>query len=408
MSKVLVIGGGAAGMMAAYAAGMCGHEVTLLEQNEKLGKKIYITGKGRCNFTNASPLEEIMQAVVSNPKFLYSAFYTFSNDAVMDFFENQGMPYKIERGNRAFPVSDHASDVIRALERAMKEQDVRIRLHTQVRELLIEDDKATGVLLTDGDKIMADSLILATGGLSYPTTGSTGDGHTMAKNSGHKIVTPRPALVPLTTREEYILRMQGLSLKNVSLKIKDEKRVIYDAFGEMLFTHFGVSGPLVLSASSVLSRHFPREYQAYIDLKPALSEEVLNERLLREFSERPNQHIKAVFQQLLPAKMIPVMIELSQISMDKPVNAITKEERRRLVGLFKAFPFTITGTRGFKEAIITQGGVSVKDIDPATMESKRIKDLYLVGELLDLDALTGGYNLQIAWSTGYLAGISIK
>ena len=408
MSKVLVIGGGAAGMMAAYAAGMCGHEVTLLEQNEKLGKKIYITGKGRCNFTNASPLEEIMQAVVSNPKFLYSAFYTFSNDAVMDFFENQGMPYKIERGNRAFPVSDHASDVIRALERAMKEQDVRIRLHTQVRELLIEDDKATGVLLTDGGKIMADSLILATGGLSYPTTGSTGDGHTMAKNSGHKIVTPRPALVPLTTKEEYILRMQGLSLKNVSLKIKDEKRVIYDAFGEMLFTHFGVSGPLVLSASSVLSRHFPREYQAYIDLKPALSEEVLNERLLREFSERPNQHIKAVFQQLLPAKMIPVMIELSQISMDKPVNAITKEKRRRLVGLFKAFPFTITGTRGFKEAIITQGGVSVKDIDPATMESKRIKDLYLVGELLDLDALTGGYNLQIAWSTGYLAGISIK
>lgn len=408
MSKVLVIGGGAAGMMAAYAAGMCGHEVTLLEQNEKLGKKIYITGKGRCNFTNASPLEEIMQAVVSNPKFLYSAFYTFSNDAVMDFFENQGMPYKIERGNRAFPVSDHASDVIRALERAMKEQDVRIRLHTQVRELLIEDDKATGVLLTDGGKIMADSLILATGGLSYPTTGSTGDGHTMAKNSGHKIVTPRPALVPLTTKEEYILRMQGLSLKNVSLKIKDEKRVIYDAFGEMLFTHFGVSGPLVLSASSVLSRHFPREYQAYIDLKPALSEEVLNERLLREFSERPNQHIKAVFQQLLPAKMIPVMIELSQISMDKPVNAITKEERRRLVGLFKAFPFTITGTRGFKEAIITQGGVSVKDIDSATMESKRIKDLYLVGELLDLDALTGGYNLQIAWSTGYLAGISIK
>lgn len=408
MSKVLVIGGGAAGMMAAYAAGMCGHEVTLLEQNEKLGKKIYITGKGRCNFTNASPLEEIMQAVVSNPKFLYSAFYTFSNDAVMDFFENQGMPYKIERGNRAFPVSDHASDVIRALERAMKEQDVRIRLHTQVRELLIEDDKATGVLLTDGGKIMADSLILATGGLSYPTTGSTGDGHTMAKNSGHKIVTPRPALVPLTTKEEYILRMQGLSLKNVSLKIKDEKRVIYDAFGEMLFTHFGVSGPLILSASSVLSRHFPREYQAYINLKPALSEEVLNERLLREFSERPNQHIKAVFQQLLPAKMIPVMIELSQISMDKPVNAITKEERRRLVGLFKAFPFTITGTRGFKEAIITQGGVSVKDIDPATMESKRIKDLYLVGELLDLDALTGGYNLQIAWSTGYLAGISIK
>ncbi len=408
MSKVLVIGGGAAGMMAAYAAGLCGHEVTLLEQNEKLGKKIYITGKGRCNFTNASPLDEIMQAVVSNPKFLYSAFYTFSNDAVMDFFESQGMPYKIERGNRAFPVSDHASDVIRALEKAMKEQGVRIRLHTRVRELLVAEDKVLGVLLEDGSKIMADSVILATGGLSYPTTGSTGQGHAMAKNCGHKVVTPRPALVPLTTKEEYILRMQGLSLKNVSLKIKDGKKIVYDAFGEMLFTHFGVSGPLVLSASSTLSRHFPGEYQAYIDLKPALSEEVLNERLLREFSERPNQHIKAVFQQLLPAKMIPVMIELSQISMDKPVNAITKEERRRLVGLLKAFPFTITGTRGFKEAIITQGGVSVKDVDPATMESKRIQDLYLVGELLDLDALTGGYNLQIAWSTGYLAGISIK
>ena len=408
MSKVLVIGGGAAGMMAAYMAGMCGHEVTLLEQNEKLGKKIYITGKGRCNFTNASPLEEIMQAVVSNPKFLYSAFYTFSNDAVMDFFENQGMPYKIERGNRAFPVSDHASDVIRALERAMKEQDVRIRLHTQVRELLIEDDKATGVLLTDGGKIMADSLILATGGLSYPTTGSTGDGHTMAKNSGHKIVTPRPALVPLTTKEEYILRMQGLSLKNVSLKIKDEKRVIYDAFGEMLFTHFGVSGPLVLSASSVLSRHFPREYQAYIDLKPALSEEVLNERLLREFSERPNQHIKAVFQQLLPAKMIPVMIELSGIKPEKKINEITKEERRRLVNCIKHFPMTLTGLRDYNEAIITRGGVAVKNIDPSTMQSKFVKGLYFAGEVIDVDAYTGGFNLQIAWSTGYLAGSSVE
>ena len=408
MSKVLVIGGGAAGMMAAYAAGMCGHEVTLLEQNEKLGKKIYITGKGRCNFTNASPLEEIMQAVVSNPKFLYSAFYTFSNDAVMDFFENQGMPYKIERGNRAFPVSDHASDVIRALERAMKEQNVRIRLYTQVRELLIEDDKATGVLLTDGGKIMADSLILATGGLSYPTTGSTGDGHTMAKNSGHKIVTPRPALVPLTTKEEYILRMQGLSLKNVSLKIKDEKRVIYDAFGEMLFTHFGVSGPLVLSASSVLSRHFPREYQAYIDLKPALSKEQLDARILRDFDEAKNKQFKNALNHLFPAKLIPVMIKRSGIDPEKQVNEVTAEERKRLVDLTKAFTVTLTGLRGYNEAIVTQGGVNVKEVNPSTMESKKLKGLYFAGEVLDLDGVTGGFNLQIAWSTGMLAGRSAE
>ena len=405
MSKVLVIGGGAAGMMAAYAAGMCGHEVTLLEQNEKLGKKIYITGKGRCNFTNASPLEEIMQAVVSNPKFLYSAFYTFSNDAVMDFFENQGMPYKIERGNRAFPVSDHASDVIRALERAMKEQNVRIRLHTQVRELLIEDDKATGVLLTDGDKIMADSLILATGGLSYPTTGSTGDGHTMAKNSGHKIVTPRPALVPLTTKEEYILRMQGLSLKNVSLKIKDEKRVIYDAFGEMLFTHFGVSGPTILSASSYTAGIIKQKNLTLsIDLKPALTYEQLDERVLRDFEENKNKSFKNSLDKLLPKKIIPVVIMLTRISEDKKVNEITKEERKKLVDTLKDFRMTLTGLRGFNEAIITQGGVNVKEINPSTMESKIVSNVFFAGEVLDVDAVTGGFNLQVAWSTGYAAG----
>lgn len=408
MSKVLVIGGGAAGMMAAYAAGMVGHNVTLLEQNEKLGKKIYITGKGRCNFTNASSLDEIMRQVVHNPKFLYSAFYTFSNDAVMDFFENEGMPYKVERGNRVFPVSDHSSDVIRTLERAMKKQGVVIKLHTQVKSLLVEQNKVCGVNLVDGTQVKADHVIVATGGLSYPTTGATGAGYEMAKASGHKMIPPTPALVPLTTKEEYILRMQGLSLKNVSLKIRDHNRVIYDAFGEMLFTHFGVSGPLVLTASSKLSGRFPHMFDATIDLKPALSEEQLHERILREFSARPNQQIKTVFQQLLPSKMVPIMIELSEIRAEKPVNEITREEREKIVGLLKAFPFTITGTRGFKEAIITQGGVSVKDIDPGTMASKKIDGLSFAGEVLDLDAMTGGYNLQIAWSTGYLAGISIK
>ena len=408
MSKVLVIGGGAAGMMAAYAAGMVGHKVTLLEQNEKLGKKIYITGKGRCNFTNASSLDEIMSQVVRNPKFLYSAFYTFSNDAVMDFFENEGMPYKVERGNRVFPVSDHSSDVIRTLERAMKKQGVVIKLHTQVKSLLVEQNKVCGVNLMDGTQMKADHVIVATGGLSYPTTGATGDGYTMAKASGHKMIPSTPALVPLTTKEEYILRMQGLSLKNVSLKIRDHNRVIYDAFGEMLFTHFGVSGPLVLTASSKLSGRFPHMFDATIDLKPALSQEQLHERILREFSARPNQQIKTVFQQLLPSKMVPIMIELSEIRAEKPVNEITREEREKIVGLLKAFPFTITGTRGFKEAIITQGGVSVKDIDPGTMASKKIDGLSFAGEVLDLDAMTGGYNLQIAWSTGYLAGISIK
>ncbi len=408
MSKVIVIGGGAAGMMAAISAADCGHKVLLLEKNEKLGKKIYITGKGRCNFTNASDMEEVMGAVVSNPKFLYSAFYTFTNDAVMDFFESNGMSYKIERGNRCFPVSDRSSDVIRTLEKVLREKGVDIRLHTVVKSLIIEDNKVKGVVVDNNKQLFADSVILATGGKSYTTTGSTGDGYIFAKKSGHRIVEPKPALVPLVTKESYITDMQGLSLKNVSLVIKNGKKMSYEGFGEMLFTHFGVSGPLVLSASSVLTRLLPGELAAWIDLKPALSREQIHERLLREFSEHPKAHIKAIYQGLLPSKMIPVMIELSQISENKPACEFTKEERERMVELLKAFPFTIIDARGFKEAIITQGGISVKDIDPSTMESKVVEDLYVVGEVLDLDAVTGGYNLQIAWSTGYLAGINIR
>lgn len=408
MSKVVVVGGGAAGMMAAYAASLFGNQVLLLEKNEKLGKKIYITGKGRCNFTNASDLETVLRAVVSHPKFLYSAFYTFSNEQVMDFFEENGMPYKVERGNRVFPASDHASDVIRTLEKVLKRNGVVIKLHTQVKEILADEKQICGVKTTDNTIYPAKKVIVATGGISYPTTGSTGDGYTFAKKMGHRVVDLRPGLVPLVTKESYIPRLQGLSLKNVKLVICSKQRVLYEDFGEMMFTHFGITGPLVLSASSVISKDLPKEHKAHIDLKPALSGRQLDERLLRIFQEHPKAHIKGVFQQLLPSKMIPVMIELSGVSEDKCVCEYKKEEREILINLLKEFPFTILSSRSFREAIITQGGVDVKQINPSTMESKIISGLYFAGEVLDLDAFTGGYNLQIAWSTGYLAGQSAK
>lgn len=407
MSKVIVVGGGAAGMMAAYAAAMVGHSVTLLEQNEKLGKKIYITGKGRCNFTNASDLDEIMKAVVTNPKFLYSAFYTFSNESVMDFFESNGMPYKVERGNRVFPLSDHSSDVIRTLERVLRGQGVEIHLHTKVKQILRDDERVTGVLLENGQVMSADNVVIATGGRSYVTTGSTGDGYGFAKDLGHKVVPQKPALVPLVVKEDYVIQMQGLSLKNVTLSIDMDKKCLYRGFGEMLFTHFGVSGPLVLSASSLLTKHLPGELQATIDLKPALTREQLDERLLREINEHPKGHIKGIFQQLVPSKMVFVMIFLSGISRDKYLCELTKEEREKIISLLKHFSFTIVAARGYNEAIITQGGVDVKQVDPSTMESKLVPGVYFAGEVLDLDAMTGGYNLQIAWSTGYLAGINV-
>lgn len=409
MSKVIVIGGGPAGMFAAYFAARSGHQVTLLEKNEKLGKKLYITGKGRCNVTNASDMETIFQNVVSNRKFLYSAFYACTNDMVMDFFKEQGLELKIERGNRVFPVSDHSSDVIAALKKALDKAGVKVLLHTTVKELLQEEDKVTGVLLSDGKKMMADKVVVATGGIAYPSTGSTGDGYEFAKKTGHRMVTPTPSLVPLHTKEAWVPELQGLSLKNVSVKIMDGKKVLFEDFGEMLFTHFGVSGPMILSASgSIRPDRFEKEPIMYINLKPALDEEQLDRRILREFEESMNKQFKNSINKLYPSKLIPVMIELSGIDPDKKVNEISKEERRRLLELTRALPVTITGLGEFKEAIITKGGVSVKDINPSTMESKLIKDLYFCGEVLDLDALTGGYNLQIAWSTGYLAGISIE
>lgn len=408
MSKVIVIGGGPAGMMAAYAASCQGHAVTVLEQNEKLGKKLFITGKGRCNITNAGDMDNLFANVMSNRKFLYSAFYTFDNEQVLSFFENQGLRTKVERGNRVFPLSDHSSDVIAALSRALKSQNVDIRLHTKVQSLLIRDEAACGVVLSDGKTVEADDVIVATGGISYPSTGSTGDGYRMAEESGHALVECTPSLVPFETKEDWVKDLQGLSLRNVTVSIYHGKKKLFEDFGEMLFTHFGVSGPLVLSASGMIKPvQFKQELCMYIDLKPALDAEQLDKRILREFDAAMNKQFKNVIGSLMPAKMIPVVIRLSGIDPDKTVNEVSREERQHLVQLLKRLPLTINGLRGWNEAIITKGGVSVKDINPSTMESKKVSHLFFCGEVLDLDALTGGYNLQIAWSTGYLAGISV-
>lgn len=399
-------------MMAAYAAAESGHAVTLLEQNEKLGKKLFITGKGRCNLTNASDMEQLFANVVSNRKFLYSAFYSYDNEQVISFFESHGMPTKTERGNRVFPVSDHSSDVIAALSAALREQHVEVFLHTKVKRLLLEkrdeEKRVTGVELADHTKMHADAVIVATGGISYPSTGATGDGYRMAEESGHKMVSPTPALVPMEMKEPWVRDLQGLSLRNVRMSVARGKKKLYEDFGEMLFTHFGVSGPLVLSASGCIpAKAFDQELSMTIDLKPALDVEQLDHRILREFDEMKNKQFKNSLGHLLPAKMIPVMIALSGIDPDTKVNEISREQRQNLLHLFKNMPLTITGLRDFKEAIITKGGVSVKDINPSTMESKLVQGLYFCGEVLDLDALTGGYNLQIAWSTGHLAGISV-
>lgn len=409
MSKVIVIGGGAAGMFAAIQAAKKGHQVVLLEKNEKLGKKIYITGKGRCNITNACDMEELFRNVMRNSKFLYSAFYACSNYQVMDFFESNGLPIKTERGERVFPKSDHSSDVIAVLQKVLKQQGAEIHLHSEVKRIRIEAEKVTGVYLMDGTFVAGEQVIVATGGCSYVTTGSTGDGYRFAKEAGHKVTKLSPALVPFEAEEAWIKELQGLSLKNVSIKIEKNGKVLYDEFGEMLFTHYGVSGPLILSASSAVNDYAGKmPLQMKIDLKPALEEEQLDKRILRDFEENQNRQFKNALSRLFPAKLTPVMINLSGISPEKKVNEITREERLHFVKMIKAFPLTLSGFRDFKEAIITRGGVSVKEVNPSTMESKLIKGLYFAGEVLDLDALTGGFNLQIAWSTGYLAGDSIE
>lgn len=402
--KVIVVGGGAAGMMAAFWAAKEGDDVILLEQNEKLGKKLFITGKGRCNVTNACGIEELLDHVVTNKEFLYSGFYSFSNEMVIELLEKLGCPMKIERGNRVFPLSDHSSDVIRALEQGLRQNGVEIRLNTKVKNILKDNGCAAGVRLAGGDTVKADKVIVATGGMSYPSTGSTGDGYRFARENGHHITELVPALVPLQTAGDICSRLQGLSLRNIKAVLTADGKKVYDEFGEMLFTHFGVSGPVILSASSHLKQYRGKKLELHIDWKPALSDEQLDHRILRDFQKVMNKEFKNSLDHLLPKKAIPVMIELSGILGHKKVNEITKEERRRLLSLMKDFTLTVTGARGFKEAIITQGGIDVKEIDPGTMESKKIKGLYFAGEVLDLDAVTGGFNLQIAWSTGYLAG----
>ena len=400
-------------MMAAVAAAEAGAAVTLLEKNEKLGKKIYITGKGRCNLTNAAPMREVQAQVVSNPRFLYSAFRAMTNEDVMQFFERAGCPLKTERGERVFPVSDHASDVIRALEREMQAKGVRIRLNAEVRDLLFsgeeETRRVTGVTLSNGDKLRADAVILATGGLSYPATGSTGDGYRFAEAAGMALTERHPSLVPLILKEqESCAAMQGLSLKNVTITLKDGKKKVYEGFGEALFTHFGMSGPLLLSASALVGPllRSKKELELRIDLKPALTEEQLEQRLLREFDENKNKSLKNLLPSLFPQSLIPEVLRQSGISGEKKVRDITKSERALLRQATKGLRFTATGLRGFNEAVVTKGGVSVREVSPNTMESKTAKGLYLAGEVLDLDAMTGGFNLQIAWSTGRLAGQS--
>ena len=405
--RVLVVGGGPAGMMAAIQAAKQGNTVTLLEQNEKLGKKLFITGKGRCNVTNDCDVTELFDSVVSNKKFLYSAFYSFSNQDVKDFFEEQGLRLKVERGRRVFPASDKSSDVIKALGNALKKLEVKIRLRTRVDQVLTENDIVCGVRLSDGECLNADKVILATGGVSYKSTGSDGSGLVMAEKLGHQVTKLRPGLVGMCTKEAWVRDMQGLTLKNVAVSIgkKQEKKPLYEDFGELLFTHYGVSGPMILSASSRLGDELEKEdLYIKIDLKPALSKEQLDSRILRDFEERKNADLSNAMVHLLPKSMIPVMLHVCGLDPAKKVNEVTRGEREQLVKGMKEFPLTINGLRDIQEAIITRGGVTVKEVDPSTMESKIVKNLYLAGEMLDLDALTGGYNLQIAWSTGYLAG----
>ena len=405
--RVLVVGGGPAGMMAAIQAAKQGNTVTLLEQNEKLGKKLFITGKGRCNVTNDCDVTELFDSVVSNKKFLYSAFYSFSNQDVKDFFEEQGLRLKVERGRRVFPASDKSSDVIKALGNALKKLEVKIRLRTRVDQVLTENDIVCGVRLSDGECLNADKVILATGGVSYKSTGSDGSGLVMAEKLGHQVTKLRPGLVGMCTKEAWVRDMQGLTLKNVAVSIgkKQGKKPLYEDFGELLFTHYGVSGPMILSASSRLGDELEKEdLYIKIDLKPALSKEQLDSRILRDFEERKNADLSNAMVHLLPKSMIPVMLHVCGLDPAKKVNEVTRGEREQLVKGMKEFPLTINGLRDIQEAIITRGGVTVKEVEPSTMESKIVKNLYLAGEMLDLDALTGGYNLQIAWSTGYLAG----
>ena len=404
--EIIVIGGGPAGMMAASTAGSRGLPVTLLEKNQKLGKKLYLTGKGRCNITNNADMEEFIANVPTNAKFLYSAFYTFTNQNLLTLLSQLGLKTKVERGNRVFPASDKSSDVIRALEKHLENNRVR-RLTGEADEITAENNQITGVRLKDGRVLPCSSIIVATGGISYPSTGSTGDGYRFAGKLGHTIIPPKPSLVPLETVEDWPKQAQGLSLRNCSITVVDQGgRKVFEEFGEMVFTHYGVSGPVILSASSYMGKMEPGEYTIRIDLKPALTDEQLDARLQRDFLKFARKNFSNSLDELLPKKIIPVIIQLSKIAPEKPVHQITKEERHSLVSLMKGLELTVKEYRPIEEAIITSGGISVKEIDPGTMESKLVKGLFFAGEVIDVDAYTGGFNLQIAFSTGYLAGMN--
>lgn len=418
MSKVIIIGAGAAGMMAGIIAARKQHDVTIFEKNEKAGKKLYITGKGRCNLTNACDDTDLRESIVSNQKFMYSAFSRFSNYDCMGFFDELGLKFKVERGDRVFPESDRAADVIDCLKRELRRLHVNIEYNACVTDIIAAEENAdapvrrcSGIRARIGNKTQTfncDELIIATGGCSYPSTGSTGDGYEFARRLGIAVTPLTPALVPVTAKEEWVKQLQGLSLKNINITVSAEGKVLYSEFGEMLFTHFGVSGPVVLSASSFIAKRIKNEkLKMSIDLKPALDEKQLDERICRDFAEFKNKLFKNALDKLLPKKLIPVIVMLSGINPDKKVSGITAAERRQLVSLLKGLEITLTGLRGFNEAIITQGGIDVKEINPSTMQCRKIPNIRFAGEVLDVDALTGGFNLQVAWSTAYLAADSI-
>lgn len=403
---IVVIGGGPAGMLSAGIAAKNGNRVILLEKNEKLGKKLYITGKGRCNLTNASEPEILLENTIGNPYFLYSAYYSFDSSSLMAFFEELGVKLKIERGRRVFPKSDKSSDVIKALTTFLNANNVDIRLNTRAESFCFGTDRSIRQIVTNKGAIESDAVVIATGGLSYPSTGSTGDGYKLAKSAGHNITKLYPSLVPLKTEEQWVSRLQGLSLKNAAVKVLVDNKTVYENFGEMLFTHFGITGPVVLSASRYIIKSLAdgKKPVFIIDLKPALNEAELDRRVLRDFEKYKNKAFKNSLDDLFPQKLIPIIVELSDIDGNKKVNEVTKNERKALVGLIKALKLTIFDTTGFSQAVITSGGIDTNEIEPSSMKSKLCNNLFFAGEVIDVDALTGGFNLQIAFSTGYTAG----
>jgi predicted Rossmann fold flavoprotein len=409
MSKVLVVGGGAAGLMAAGFAAQKGNDVTIIERNERPARKVMITGKGRCNVTNkCDSVQDIISNVPVNGRFLFSALNSFMPADTIAFFESAGIKLKVERGNRVFPVSDKAVDIVDALTDFALSNGARI-IHARAKELIIENSAVKGIITFDNEKLIADRVLISTGGLSYPQTGSTGDGYEMAKQAGHEIIEPMPSLVPLVAHEGFCADIQGLSLKNVEIRVIDTKnnKIIFTDFGEMLFTHFGVSGPIILSASSHMREMSKGRYVIYIDLKPALTAEQLDTRVLRDFSENLNRNFINSLNSLLPKKLVPVIVKLSGIRPSEKTNQVSKEERHRLIELLKGLKVTVNGFRPIREAIVTSGGVKTSEINPKTMESKLVKGLYFAGEVIDVDAYTGGFNLQIAFSTAKLAGENI-